>query len=60
MIAVFGFIGWTMVKDHKKVVKTAAWGGALTRVIVGLVGAIISILMFYPVPEVIQSAIMQA
>jgi hypothetical protein len=60
MIAVFGFIGWTIIKDHKESVKIAAWGGALTGAIAGFAGAIISIFMFYLVPEVIQAAIMQA
>lgn len=60
MIAVFGFIGWTSIKDHKQTTKIAAWGGALTGIISGFIGAIIGIFMFYLVPEVIQAAIAQA
>ena len=60
IIAVFGFIGWTTVKDHKEGVKISAWGGALAGIISGFIGAIIGIFMFYLVPEVIQAAIVQA
>ncbi len=59
-IVIFGFIGWTAVKDHNQSIKTAAWSGALTGIISGFVGAIIGILMFYLVPQVIQAAIAQA
>ena len=59
-IAVFSFIGWTTVKDHKGTVGIAAWGGALSGVIAGFIGAIIAILMFYFVPAFSQLAIAQA
>jgi len=59
-IAVFGFIGWSTIKDHKETIKIAAWSGALTGIISGFIGAIIGIFMFYLVPEVIQAAIAQA
>lgn len=59
-IIVFGFIGWTTIKDHKETTKIAAWSGALTGIISGFIGAIIGIIMFYLVPEVIQAAITQA
>jgi hypothetical protein len=60
MVAVFGFIGWTVVKDHKQTTKIAAWSGALSGAIAGIVGAIIGILMFYFVPSVIMYAATQA
>jgi len=53
VIAVFGFIGWTAVKDHNEGVKIAAWSGALSGVIAGFIGAVIAILMFYIAPDVI-------
>ena len=59
-IAIFGFIGWTAVKDHKQTAKIAAWSGALTGAIAGFIGAIIGIVMFYIVPEMTQLAIVQA
>lgn len=59
-IAVFGFIGWTAVKDHKQGVRIAAWAAALSGAIAGFIGAILGILMFYFVPDVIQAAITQA
>ncbi len=59
IIVVFGFIGWTVIKDYKGTVKIAAWAGALSGAIVGFIGAIISILTFYFVPEVIQLTISQ-
>ena len=60
MLAIFGFIGWTAVKDYKGTVKIGAWSGALAGAITGFVGAIISILMFYIVPDVILAAAAQA
>jgi len=59
-IIVFGFIGWTIIKDHKETIKIAAWSGALAGIISGFVGAVLGIIMFYIVPEVIQAAIAQA
>ena len=59
-IAVFGFVGWTAVKDHKQTIKISAWAGALTGVVSGFVGAIIGILMFYIVPDIIFAAAAQA
>lgn len=60
VIAVFAFIGWTVIKDHKLDVKMAAWSGALSGAISGIVGAVIGILMYYFVPDVIEAAIAQA
>jgi hypothetical protein len=51
LVAVFGFIGWTAVKDHDGTVKVAAWSGALAGIISGFIGAIIGIIMFYVVPD---------
>jgi len=59
-IAVFSFIGWTAIKDHKETIKVASWAGALTGLITGLIGAVFGIIMFYLVPEVIQAAVAQA
>jgi|TARA_Y100000310_G_C20157405_1_gene567496 hypothetical protein len=59
-IVIFGFIGWTAIKDHNQTVKIAAWSGALTGAITGFIGAIIGIFMFYLVPEIIQLAMAQA
>ena len=59
-IVVFGFIGWTTVKDHKEQVGTAAWAGAIAGVISGVVGAVIGIVMFYLVPDMIEIALQQA
>jgi hypothetical protein len=58
-IAVFGFIGYTTVKDYKEKITIAAWAGALAGVISGFIGGIIGIFMYYFVPEIIQAAIMQ-
>jgi len=59
-IIIFGFIGWTTIKDHKQTVRIAAWSGALAGIISGFIGAILGILMFYFVPQVIQAAIAQS
>ena len=59
-IAVFGFIGWTAIKDHKQTIKISAWSGALAGAISGFVGAIIGILMFYFVPDILFAAAAQA
>ncbi|MFH0867922.1 MAG: hypothetical protein V1831_01295 [Candidatus Woesearchaeota archaeon] len=60
MIAVFGFIGWTAIKDHKQTIKIAAWSGALAGAVAGFAGGIISILMFYFVPSITLYAASQA
>lgn len=60
MLAVFGFIGWTAVKDFKQTTKIAAWSGALAGAVSGLIGAVLSILMVYFVPSVILYAASQA
>lgn len=60
VIAVFSFIGWTVIKDHKLTIKFAAWSGALAGAISGIVVAVIRILMFHLVPQVIEAAIAQA
>jgi hypothetical protein len=60
VVAIFTFIGWTAVKDHKLKIKIAAWSGALSGAISGAAGAIIGILMYYLVPEVVKAAMAQA
>lgn len=53
-IAVFAFIGWTAVKDHKETIKIAAWAGALSGAISGFIGAVTGLVMFYLVPDLLQ------
>lgn len=53
-IAVFAFIGWTAVKDHKETIKIAAWAGALSGAISGFIGAVTGLIMFYLVPDLLQ------
>ncbi len=60
IMAVFAFIGWTVIKDRKATVKIAAWSGALSGAISGFVGGLIGILMYYFVPDVIEAALAQA
>jgi len=59
-ILVFGFIGWTTIKDHKGEIKHAAWAGALAGIIAGFVGGIIGVIMFYAVPQIASASIQQA
>lgn len=59
-IAVFAFIGWTAVKDHKETIKIAAWAGALSGAISGLAGAVTGLIMFYLVPNLLQYMLSQA
>ncbi len=59
-IVAFAFIGWTAIKDYKGTIKIAAWAGALAGIIVGFAGALIGILTFYLVPELVEYAITQA
>ena len=56
-ILIFGFIGWTAIKDYQGEIKHGAWSGALTGVISGLIGAVLSIGMFYLVPEMMQQSL---
>ncbi|MBW2990064.1 hypothetical protein KY358_07155 [Candidatus Woesearchaeota archaeon] len=60
ILSIFGFIGWTTIKDYGQKAKVAAWAGALAGAIFGFIGSLVSILMFHLVPEVVQSAIAQA
>ncbi|MEA2036233.1 MAG: hypothetical protein U9O94_01905 [Nanoarchaeota archaeon] len=60
LIIVFGFIGWTIMKDHNGTVKMAAWGGVLSGAIAGFAGAIIAVLMYNFVPSMVQFAVNQA
>jgi membrane protease YdiL (CAAX protease family) len=59
-VCVFGFVGWTTVKDYKGTVKLGAWAGALTGILIGLIGGVIGILMVYLVPAVTSDAVRQA
>lgn len=53
IIAVFAFVGWTSVKDHKQGIKISAWAGALSGAIYAFIGGIVGILMIYFVPDVL-------
>jgi hypothetical protein len=56
-VVLFGLAGWLCVKDHKGGLKQSAWSGALTGVIVGFVGAVLSLIIIYTVPEMLQYTI---
>jgi hypothetical protein len=58
-IAVYGFIGWTTVKDHSGTIKQGSWAGALTGLIGGFAGAIIGFLLISMVPGVVEDAVAQ-
>lgn len=60
IIIIFGFIGWTTVKDYKGTVKMGAWAGVLTGLIYGFIGGIIGILMINLVPDVTTDALARA
>ena len=59
-LAMYAFVGWTTVKDHKGTVKNGAWAGAVTGVLVGLIAAIINLLMVSMVPMIVQEAVAAA
>jgi len=59
-LIVFGFIGYTIIAEHKGSVKQSAWAGAITGVIAGFVGAILAVIMFYLVPQIYELSINQA
>jgi len=59
-IAIFAFVGYAAIAEHKGGPKTAAWAGALTGIIVGFIGAIVAIIMVNFVPEIIDDAVAQA
>lgn len=59
-ICVFGFVGWTTVKDYKGTVKLGAWAGALTGILIGLIGGAFGVLMVYLVPQLTSEAVKQA
>ncbi|MFH2027787.1 MAG: hypothetical protein ABIJ08_01485 [Nanoarchaeota archaeon] len=60
MLSVFGFIGWSAIKDYKKDINFSAWSGAISGAISGMVGAVIAIIMFFTVPEILLAAASQA
>lgn len=59
-LAVYLFIGWTAVKDHKAGVRDGAKSGGLAGAIAGFVGAIIGIVMVRLVPAVVEDAVAAA
>jgi len=59
-LIVFGFIGYTIIAEHKGEVRHSAWGGAITGVIVGFIGAILALIAFYFVPQMYEAGIQQA
>ena len=60
IVVIFGFVGWTTVKDHKGTVKMGAWAGVLTGLIYGFIGGIIGILMINLVPDIVTAALASA
>ncbi len=58
-VVVFGFIGYTTVKEHKQGIGQAAAAGAIAGVIAGLAGAVLSILMSFIAPHVIEQTVQQ-
>jgi Na+/serine symporter len=60
IILVMGIAGYTAVADHKGGIKHAAWSGALIGIIGGFIGAIISIIMAYAVPELLEMSVTAA
>lgn len=59
-IAAFGFVGYTAVKDHKKTAGEAFKIGAMAGIITGFAGGVISIIMSFAAPEIIEFAIQTA
>ena len=58
--AIFVFIGWSAVKDHKSGIKDSAWSGAIAGFMAGALGAVVSILIVYIVPDVMAASVQQA
>ena len=50
-LAIYGFIGWSAVKDHQARLGQSAWAGAITGVISGIAGAILYWVLLSNVPE---------
>lgn len=59
-ILVFGYLGWSSVKDYKFSVRQAAWSGAILGVIAGLFGAVLSVIMMFTVPGLLDFTVRQA
>jgi hypothetical protein len=59
-VMAFGFIGYCIVAEHKGEVRHSAWGGAITGALLGLVGAILSLIAYYFIPQIIQASLSQA
>jgi len=58
-LGAFGYIGYSVIQS-KETFGTAAKTGAFAGVIIGLVGAVISIISFYVFPEMYADIITQA
>ncbi|MFH1510607.1 MAG: hypothetical protein ABIF10_02860 [Candidatus Woesearchaeota archaeon] len=59
-IAIYGFIGWSTIKDHKGKASNAGWAGALTGAIAGVIGAALGLVMIAAVPAVLTDAMARA
>lgn len=59
-IAIFSFVGYAMVAENKGQIKNSAWAGALTGILAGSAGAILSIITINYVPELIEQSVRQA
>lgn len=59
-LAAFGLAGWSAVKEYKASIKESAWSGAVLGAMIGVVSAVISILMIYYVPAIIDYSLQQA
>lgn len=59
-IAVFAFVGWTAIKEHKTSIRETAWCGAVLGVIAGILGGVVGILSVYTVPGILEFSLQRA
>lgn len=59
-ILVLAFVGYTMAEYKTTSCSQCAWGGALTGVLAGFVGAVVSLILIYTAPQILNQAITQA
>ena len=59
-VAVFCFVGYIIIAENKGQLRNSAWAGALTGILAGIGGAILSIIAINFVPEIIEQSISRA
>lgn len=59
-VAVYAFIGYSVIADHKGTPGISMWSGIITGVLLGLIGGVLGIFTPFLAPELIDASVEQA